>query len=426
MRRLFVLAAVLALTVSALPASGAATGEPGPGYIATDNVEWLGNIPINADSAGGRLLDGYFYISDDRGLTIYDVSKPESPQRVGFAIVPQGAYYVEEDLDTNGEIALIGSYGDLSPANDGPLNRLIVVDVKDKANPKVIGELEGVDSHTVTCVLDCTYAYNSNGQIIDLRDPSAPKLVGNWATGTPVKGSHDVSEVAPGIVLTSSNPMVLLDANADPAKPTMIGGGAPPDKRFMHGNLWPRGGTDKFVLAGGETSGDCKDESDGGFMTFAPTTDETTGQTTMTMVDDFHLKTGLPTDGNSPYDQFCAHWFDTHPTYADGGLVAMGWYEHGTRFLDVSSEGKITEKGWFYPLGGSTSAAYWVTDKIVYSVDYQRGIDILKFTDAPATGTTEVAASPGYVAPLRTRAPMASMAATALRRDPFACPLPGV
>ncbi len=30
----------------------------------------------------------------------------------------------------------------------------------------------------------------------------------------------------------------------------------------MHGNLWPRGGTDKFLLAGGETGGDCKDESD--------------------------------------------------------------------------------------------------------------------------------------------------------------------
>ena len=427
MRRLLTAVAAVALLAGVMPTAGANDLKgPGPGYIATDNVEWLGNIPINTDSAGGRLVDGYFYISDDRGLTIYDTADPANPKRVGFAVVPQGAYYVEEDLDTNGEIALIGSYGDLSPASSGPLNRLIVVDVKDKANPKVIGELEGVDSHTVSCVLDCTYAYNSDGTIIDLRDPTAPKKVGDWRTGTPVKGSHDVSEVAPGIVLTSSNPMVLLDASADPANPTMVGTGTPPDKRFMHGNLWPRGGTDKFVLAGGETAGDCKDETDGGFMTFAPRVDPNTGQTTMTMIDDFHLKTGLPTDGNSPYDQYCAHWFDTHPNYADGGLVAMGWYEHGTRFLDVADDGQITEKGWFYPLGGSTSAAYWVTDEIVYSVDYQRGIDILKFTDAPATGATEVPASPGYVPPLRTRAPMASLASRVLSSDPYACPLPGV
>jgi hypothetical protein len=434
MRRSSILFAVLALALSVVPTAGAddLRAGPGPGYIATDNVEWLGTIPINTDSAGGRLVDGYFYVTDDRGLTIYDTKDPANPQRVGFAAVPQGAYYVEEDVDTNGSIALIGSYGDLSPASSGPLNRLVVLDVKDKANPKVIGQLEGVDSHTVSCVMDCTYAYNSDGKIIDLRDPTAPKLVGNWATGSPVKGAHDVSEVAPGIVLTSSNPMVLLDANADPAKPAIVGTGSPGDKRFMHGNLWPQGGTDAFVLAGGETFGNCKGKASGGFMTFKPTTDEVTGQTTMTMVDQYHVATGVPTDGNSPYNQFCAHWFDTHPTYADGGLVAMGWYEHGTRFLDVSDAGTITEKGWFYPVGGSTSAAYWITDEIVYAVDYQRGIDILRFTDAPAAGTTRVAASPGY-RPLdgdQPRAPRAPVAAKALdkafSRDPYACPLPGL
>jgi hypothetical protein len=107
-------------------------------------------------------------------------------------------------------------------------------------------------------------------------------------------------------------------------------------------------------------------------------------------VDEFHLDTGVPTDGNSPYDQFCAHWFTTHPKYKDGGLVAMGWYEHGTRFLDVNKDtGKITEKGWFYPVGGSTSAAYWVNDTILYSIDYQRGIDVLKFTGAASTKVVE-------------------------------------
>ncbi len=432
MRRFLPAVAAVALLFGGLPMASAndlKAGGPGPGYIATDNVEWLGNIPINTDSAGGRLVDGYFYISDDRGLTIYDVSKPEEPKRVGFAAVPQGAYFIEEDLDTNGEIALIGSFGDIANIafKNGPMNRLLVIDVKDKANPKVVGQLEGVDSHTVSCVLDCTYAYNSNGQIIDLRDPTAPKLVGNWTTGTPVKGAHDVSEVSPGIVVTSSNPMLVLDANANPAQPTVVGSGAPPDKRYMHGNLWPRDATDKFVLAGGESSGDCDDKTDGAFMTFSPSTDPATGRTTLSMVDEFRLFTGLPTDGNSPYDQFCAHWFDTHPTYADGGLVAMGWYEHGTRFLNVSPEGKISEKGWFYPMGGSTSAAYWITDEIVYAVDYQRGIDILKFTDKPATGEVRVAPSPGYRAPVRTRPPMASLAKAAmLRKDPFACPLPGV
>ncbi len=131
-------------------------------------------------------------------------------------------------------------------------------------------------------------------------------------------------------------------------------------------------------------------------MTFAPTTDPATGKTTMTIVDDFHLKTGLPRRQLTlrpvlrPLVRHAPHLRRRRP--GRDGLV-----RHGTRFLDVSPEGKISEKGWFYPMGGSTSAAYWITDQIVYSVDYQRGIDILKFTDAPATTTYEITASPGYV-----------------------------
>jgi hypothetical protein len=46
----------------------------------------------------------------------------------------------------------------------------------------------------------------------------------------------------------------------------------------------------------------------------------------------------------------------------------------------VSPTGKINEIGWFMPWGGSTGAAYWVTNEIVYAVDYSRGIDIIRFT----------------------------------------------
>jgi hypothetical protein len=41
--------------------------------------------------------------------------------------------------------------------------------------------------------------------------------------------------------------------------------------------------------------------------------------------------------------------------------------------------GKISERGFFVPIAGSTSASYWLTDKIVYNVDYSRGIDILQY-----------------------------------------------
>lgn len=84
------------------------------------------------------------------------------------------------------------------------------------------------------------------------------------------------------------------------------------------------------------------------------------------------------------------HWFTER-----AGLVAAGWYEHGTRFIDVDQQtGAITEVGYFQPVYGSASAAHWVTDDIVYVVDYARGIDILRFDRAAAAASdAELAAS---------------------------------
>jgi hypothetical protein len=81
---------------------------------------------------------------------------------------------------------------------------------------------------------------------------------------------------------------------------------------------------------------------------------------------------------NAPFG-CSSHWFQEHPDFKDGGLIAAGFYNHGTRFLDVSKTGKIEQVGYFLPHGGGTSAAYWITDEIVYAIDYQRGFDVLKY-----------------------------------------------
>jgi hypothetical protein len=54
-------------------------------------------------------------------------------------------------------------------------------------------------------------------------------------------------------------------------------------------------------------------------------------------------------------------------------------FEHGVRFMDVSSKGKIEEVGYFMPWAGMSGAAYWITPRVVYSLDYNRGLDILKY-----------------------------------------------
>ena len=359
------------LLVGGMQTAGPVSAEPGPGYFATNNVEWITTLPIETDGAGARLVGKYFYVSTSRYLSIYDVSNPESPARVGTLPLPQEPQFAEEDVDTNGKVLLVGTLGDVH-----------VINVEDKSNPTITATVVGADEHTVSCILNCTYAYGSGGVIIDLRDPTAPKVVGDWAEGTSAAdGGHDVTEVAPGLVVTSTQPIMLLDARKDPVHPKVLAMGSNEDNRFIHGNLWPNRARERFLLVGGESTGSCGDEGSGQFMTW-----DTKGwrkHHTFKMVDELAMENGLPTDGDMPANTFCAHWFDPHPTYKNGGLVAMDWYEHGTRFLKVSRKGKISEVGYFVALASAASAPYWVNDEILYSVDYNRGIDILRFTGKP-------------------------------------------
>lgn len=374
MRRLL-LAALLAVSALALPQGS--TAYPTPGF-ASPNVEWLGNLPIHADSAGARLLDGHLYVTSSHELSIYDVqTDPLLPRLLSTLPIPNTPYFAEEDVDTNGEVLLIGTGG-----------ALVVVDVRDKALPVVSGVLEGADEHTISCVLDCTWAYGSEGVIVDLRDPAAPKVAGDWTTSLPagVGQTHDVTEVAPGLVVTSSKTLWMLDARKDPAKPRVVASGKSPDGRFIHANLWPQGGKDKLLLVGGETSGaGCSDPEGGAFMTWDAS--RTAATKRFTLLDSYRVPEATPQQGGPLVTEtYCSHWFTTRPGWKDGGDVAIGWYENGTRFVKVAKgSGKITQTGYFTPVGTSASAAYWVSKDLLYVLDYQRGLDILRFSDTPVS-----------------------------------------
>jgi hypothetical protein len=338
-----------------------------PSYFASKNVGHVMTLPQETDTAGGAFHGDYLYITTARALSIYDVSDPLSPELTGTHPLPQQPQFSEEDPDTNGKILLIGTVG-----------TLFVFDVEDKTNPQIIGQLAGADNHTISCVLKCTWAYGSEGDIVDLRDPTDPKLAGNWGEGKPAQSGHDVTEVSNGMVVTSSTPIMLLDARKNPAKPTVKALGQPRETGLIHGNEWPRKGRDKFLLVGSESGGSCGGGTSGAFMVWDASTVPVTR--TFKMLDIYRWENGNPMEGDAAFNSFCGHWFHEHSTFRNGGLVAMANYEHGTRFLQVTRKGKIKERDWFLPIGGATSASYWVTKRIVYSIDYQRGVDILRYT----------------------------------------------
>ena len=371
MKRLIGIAALIAMSLGLLPAANAGTSEGG---VSSDNVEWLQHVPFEVGSAtGAKVIGDYLYVTSWKAFSIYDVSDPLAPTRL--STTPFGFKFENEDVATNGKILLF--------SESVPQNILHVWDVEDKTSPTEIATLAGGAGHTTECILDCKYAYDSNGTIVDLRKPTAPKVVGNWGKGMPAPSGHDVNEVAPGLVLTSSRPFILLDARKDPVHPKLLGVGD--DKSItggIHSNRWPQRATDDIVLFSSESNftGRCTGNN-GAFMTWDASNYKRTHQ--FQLLDAWQFENGTYTDGKPAANAMgcSAHWFQERPDFDNGGIVALGSYDHGTRFMDVSSAGKIKEVGFFEAFGGETSAAYWLTNDIVYSVDYSRGIDILKFKD---------------------------------------------
>ncbi len=340
--------------------------------LMSSNVEYVTTVPLEAGTwTTGRLHDGYFYASGMKSFTIYDVSDPESPQLVSHT--PTGIQFINEDIDTNGEILLL---------TDERLRRILHVwDVSDKAKPVKLAELEGMIDHSFACVFDCTWAYGAGGDIIDLRDPANPKLAGRWIDEMPALWGFDTFEVSPGLVITGSRVMHLLDGRKDPANPVVLARGALPDTRIIHSVKWPRAGKDRFLLAQGETSPKPQcDERSGEFITWDATTWRRTH--TFRKIDEYRVPAGTYVDGKPPVSALgcSATWFQHHPAFKNGGLVAGAFFDHGTRFLWVDDRGQIEEVGYYMPIAGSNTATYWITDEIVYSIDIVHGIDVLRFT----------------------------------------------
>jgi hypothetical protein len=369
------LLAAMSSALLVLGVTPGASGGPGPHGISSDNVEHVAFIPFEAGTAtGARIVGKYLYVTSWKTFSIYDVSDPASPQLE--SITPFEFKFENEDVATNGKVLIF--------SEELPNAALHVWDVRDKANPAKLATLEGAGQHTMSCLFKCKWLYGSDGAIIDLRKPAKPKLMSStWGDKAATGNGHDVVEIRRGIVLTATDPIQLLDARKDPAHPKMIAV-AKPMNEFVHSVQWPNLGRDKFMLAGGETWVPGQDATCSGSTAGISTWNGANWKKTHSfqMIDIFRPKAGSYTDGRPPVNApfgCSSHWFQHHPKFKNGGVIAAGFYNHGTRFLNVSKKGKISELGWFLPTGGGTSAAYWRTKRIVYAIDYQRGFDVLKY-----------------------------------------------
>jgi hypothetical protein len=374
----------------------------GPGF-ASANVEYIASIPLDNPGVSGRVVEvagqRRLYVSGIPGLSIYDVTDPELPLLLGHLPLPN---WENEDISVSadGSTVLVTEY-----------TGTFYLHVLDTSNPAVplwtASLLLDSGGHTSECLNSrCTWVYGSEGQIIDLRDKANPVVrPEQWTELLGLPDGHAMTRDDAGILTIDTTPLAMVNAS-DPLHPVLLatapeGAQETAQTAYQHNNLRPH--ADRYrsrapsgdgalergelIMGNGETNftGTCNSGS-GPFATWSARGYDRTHQ--LQVLDVFRPTNGSWIDGDPGVNALgCSgHWFTSKDAASgDGYLVAAGWYEHGTRFLHVDSRtGAIEEIGFWQPVWGSASAAYWVGDGHVYVVDYGRGIDILRFDEAAA------------------------------------------
>lgn len=390
--------ALAALTVSlglAAPALAEPAAPPLPDAVMSDNVEYLGSIKQDVGlTTGAKVVGDRLYVTSGKNISIYDISDPASPQ--GLGTLKTNVAWENEEVPTNGKLLAVASdfYSVGVPecvtqlAVDGCVQ---LFDVRDPTDIRQVGVIP-IANHTAECALDCSYLYGQRGTIIDARgvlDGRAPTVVGDWIEqlaedGIEETSCHHIRELRPGVLMTACRPFVVFTINpgeggsVDDPKVLAVGQAA----KFVHSARWPRHGADDFVLIGGEENftGRCELNNSEFSVYRAPAGG--VGEMPAPVDQVPPAGNGFYADGKPVAGALgCSvHWFQEHPTFHDGGLVALSEYEDGVRFLQIHPDGTIEEQGYFLSLGSSSSSPKWAgRDDVLYSIDYVRGIDILRW-----------------------------------------------
>lgn len=406
---------VLAVTVLTVPAQAA---PPSP-------ITLLSTVPAPG-AVSARLVGTVLHVSTAAGLITYDVSRPEEPRELGRLPLPT---YQNEDLDVGGGLALLSEDVPVRAADSPVGGQLVVVSVADPSRPAVLAEVPLPDGagHTATCLLECRWAYASNGATlvaVDLRSPSSP-VVHRLPLPAASGAVHDLDEDDRGLVWLSGEggvtavavaPVRNLGASvarrtaaASPLAPVELTSTGPAGSSALtrvgvaHGSLrpldvdWrgPLGRGDVLLVAEESTADDCLD---GGRLHTVDVRGLGTGGR-LTVLD-----SAAPVDRKAStapgLGAGCsAHWFST-----SGPLVAAAWFGAGVRVFDASDPRRLRQVARYVPTEPRTWTTVWVPGtRIVYALDLHRGIDVLR-VDArpggPAVGDTDHQPRPATLARL--------------------------
>jgi LVIVD repeat len=387
-------------------ATAAAQTPPAEPPLATsDNVHVIGHIPGSA--AGMNFKGNYAFVSGWGGITVLDISKPDSPSAAGALPLP---HFENEDVDLCGNVLLV--VNDREAKDLGSI--MYVIDITTPTQPAVEAVLplgltgSGRGSgHIANFVKpDCTQAWVDGGdhvEVVDLTNPKAPHSLGKFESAASMspafKVSHDTELDSTGTIWNvGGGGAAAYKLTTSPLNPQLLGttgdaGRNPsPYNDFILHNSQRRGKTllvteEDYIDTDEVPPGGCRGQ--GKFETWDISRMGKSGAITPQDTWETELNgmfTGGAVDSKAPVTVNCSsHWFD-----AQSGVAAVGWYEQGVRFLDYRDPTAIQQVGYYIPANGSTWAAYWSpTDssgQIVYTADAYRGVDVVKIDNGGLTG----------------------------------------
>ena len=402
-------ALVLTLLLATVPVAPAQAG--GPDHVSTADVALVQNIRTAGSGQGGGLHGDRLMVTGPAQLTVFDAADPRAPELLGVA--PLGNATESDDVPGNGRWAAVAEGECLDPAVRGGC--MAVFDVT--GAPRRIASL-GMAANSLACVLDCRYLWAAgDNAIVDMAEPAAPKVAGTFLEPSDAQDGPcwSVREMRPGLVMASCDPAYAISTLAEhggtPTDPVAIAQADTEDFRSTlplggvpHGARWPHG-TDRFLMTTTETpfSGTCGGDQLGAFVLW-DARPVLAGARGFRSLAHWRPANGTYVDGRSPYNAVgCSpHFLAEHPSFRDGGLVAVAALENGVRFFEITAAATIEERSFFLGAGGTAALPIWHPDgRTVYVIDYVRGLDVLDYSGgtyvpavAPAPASDPLAAAP--------------------------------
>jgi hypothetical protein len=387
------------------------------------------------------------------GLSVWSLKDPAHPKYISTVTVAQ-LNAVSGDTQTQfweGENETVDSRRKIAFMSKDIGNKgFFAIDLKNPWEPKIMFFQKVFQGHTMTCLDDCRFLWSVGGtqgiaqdqrksapvSVTDVRDPDhpftypAPIAADVRRTGSLGGSTHSVDVDYNGVAWVSGSGGVrgywtdgkhfdrasATERFAAPYDPIPYAGGmvAGNDGSFLHNAyhfptaLGTRPAGDVMLITNENNDTNCA--TAGVFIisslsgTYDATDNVGTPQAPARMnrlatfsvggKDGEFIDPNRETDPDHAIGDCSAHWFTVK-----GNIVALGNYEQGTRFVDVSDPASPKQVGWFRVpvraqsgsqpaiISSDTAAPYW-HDRYVYVADYQRGIDVIKFND-PTPGTVQ-------------------------------------